>query len=66
MSKLSRYRIYADKGLSKRDDRSIIPVSSWTTLYLATYICKIYGYVIEHAENDYLKHEKAMHKLRIG
>lgn len=56
--------IYTDAGMSKSGDRSYLPISSWSKLFLDTYVCQSCGFVEEYARDTDLKDEDKMKKLR--
>jgi len=56
--------IYTDAGLTKRGDRCSLPVSSWTKLFVDTYLCANCGYIEEYVTSGELRDEKALSKLR--
>jgi predicted nucleic-acid-binding Zn-ribbon protein len=53
--------VYTDGKQVRRGERCIIPVTSWTRIYLNTYICTSCGYVEEYAEKI---DEKKMKKIK--
>lgn len=42
--------IYTDAGLSKSGDRSSIPVSSWSKVFVDVYVCLSCGYMEEYMD----------------
>lgn len=56
--------IYTDRGLAKRGDRTSIAISSWSKLFLDTYVCLECGYLEEYVEDEYLKDPKKMAKAK--
>ena len=53
--------IYTDAKQLKRGDRCIIPVTSWKTLYLNTYLCTSCGFIEEYTEKI---GEKELEKIK--
>lgn len=56
--------IYSNEGQAKSGDRVIIPISSWSRLFVSTYICAHCGYLEEYVETQDLKDDKKMAKLK--
>jgi predicted nucleic-acid-binding Zn-ribbon protein len=56
--------VYTDKGLPKRGERSSLPISSWSRLFVDLYICLDCGYFEEYVEQADLDNEKKMNKLK--
>lgn len=56
--------IYTDAGLTKRGDRCSIPVTSWTKLFVDTYVCLNCGFIEEYVTGSELQNEKNLSKVR--
>lgn len=62
--KCSSNEVYTDNKATKRGERMIIPVSSWTRIFLDSYICISCGYVEEWIPESRLKDENLISKIK--
>lgn len=62
--KCQSHEIYTDAGLTKRGDRSSIPVTSWSTAFIDVYVCTACGFMEEYVTREDLKNDKKMTKFK--
>lgn len=63
--KCGGHEIYTDRGLTKRGERCIVPVSMWAGMYVDVYLCTGCGYFEEYISEKDLADGKKMDKLRL-
>ena len=56
--------IYSDTGLIKRGQRMVVPVTSFSKIFIDCYICLTCGYVQEFVTSKDLKDEILIGKLK--
>ena len=56
--------VYTNTGLTMRSDRCLIPVTSWTRVFVNVYLCTSCGYIEEYAEKFDGKKLKKIKELR--
>jgi predicted nucleic-acid-binding Zn-ribbon protein len=59
--KCSSTEIYSDFGVTKRGDRSILPVSNWSNIYVDVYACMDCGFFEEYIST---KNKDTLEKLK--
>ncbi|MBP9192791.1 MAG: hypothetical protein KBF96_09590 [Ignavibacteria bacterium] len=56
--------VYTDKDITHKGESRQIPISSFTTLYLKSYICLSCGFSEQHISGDQLNNLKLIEKIK--